>query len=207
VVNPADIDLTALLTQWYGLPARDEVALPDSCAWLPEPLRRWHGTARRWDVRILADHQMPAPETVRAGADGKAVFMTDHTGDWHWAFSVDEPESVVNGEPGGPWHPNPERLAAFLGHMILKQVFFTGPLRMRANSVPDGPVAEIVAGLEPFDVSSWMWGEPDDLILRGGDLLVEVFRNGREAGWYVQVAATRPETLTRLKGIAGVDWW
>ncbi|MFJ8110806.1 hypothetical protein [Streptomyces sp. NPDC096132] len=207
MIDPADIDLTALLSQWYGPPARDEVPLPDSCAWLPEPLRRWHRAVRRWEVRVLADHRMPAPEDMRPGADGTAVFMTDHTGDWHWAFSVDEPDGVVNGEPGGPWHANPERLAAFLGHMILKQIFFTGPVRMRAISVPDGPVAEIVAGLEPFDVSSWMWGEPDDRILRGEDLLVEAFRTGPGPGWYVQVAATRTQTLNRLKGIAGVDWW
>lgn len=205
MIEPASINLAEFVTTWYGPPGKDATPLPDSCDWLPRPLREWHVLASRWDVPLTSVTSMIPPERIEI-AEGKAIFMVDSTADWRWCFDPDDPYSVFDAELYEPWERNPERLPEFLVHSTVKQVFHTAPATMRAFAVPDVVLTEILGPLEEVAFGAWRWPTPGYRIFMGDNVLLEIIWSEREPGWFVEAAAPDSSTLSGLGNVAGVHW-
>jgi hypothetical protein len=205
VIEPVNIDLGEFLATWYGPAAKDPTPLPDSCAWLPRPLREWHVLAARWDVPLESVTTMIPPERIEA-ADGRAVFMVDATGDWRWCFDPEDPDGVYDAELHEPWERNPERLEEFLVHRAVSEVLHGAPATLRAFDVPDEALRDVLGPLEEAAFGAWRWPTPGYRTFMGDQVVVQIVRSGGEPRWYVQAAAPEPGRLSGLGDIAGVDW-
>ena len=205
MIEPTSIDLMEFLTTWYGPPGKDPTPLPNSCDWLPRPLREWHVLASRWDMPLTSVTWMIPPEQIKID-DGKAIFMEDATGDWRWSFDPDDPDSVFEAELYEHWQPVPERLPVFLVHSAVKQVFYTATARMRAFAVPTKVLMEILAPLQEVAFGAWRWPGPGERIFMGDNVLVEVVPSEYEPEWFVAAAAPEFNRLSGLENIAGVHW-
>ncbi|MBA9007273.1 hypothetical protein [Thermomonospora cellulosilytica] len=206
MIEPADIDLVGFLTIWYGPPTRDAKPLPNSCNWLPRPLQEWHVLTSRWDAQITHVTSMIPPEQIEVADDGMATFMVDATGDWHWSFNPEDPNSVFNAELHQPWERNPEQLPEFLVHSTVREVFFGAPARMQAFAVSDENLAQIIDTLEEVAFGAWQLPAQDDRIFMGDNVLVEAIPSPHEPDWYVAAAAPNFSHLSNLEKVAGVDW-
>lgn len=206
MIDPKSIDLTDFLVAWYGAPSESATSLPDSCDWLPEPLKEWHELTMRWDRRITYTTSMIPPERISVADDGKAIFMVDATGDWRWCIDPNDPESVFDAERYDPWERNPERLAEFLVHHTVREVVCGAAARMRALAVDDETLAKILAPLEEVAFGAWKWPAPGYRFFLGGTVLAEIIKAGSGSGWDVEVVSPEAGHLSRLEEISGVHW-
>ncbi|WP_203716953.1 hypothetical protein [Asanoa siamensis] len=202
--DPRDITLHDLITSWYGPPVRAAIPLPDTCDWLPAPLKHWHTLASRWDARLTRMTSMVPPEKIQVADDGKAVFMVDATGDWRWSFDPADPGTVHDAELYEPWQRNPEPFTQFLIHTATRELVHSVPHRLWTSAAPDAAVAEILSPLEEIGFGAWQWPTPGHRIFTGDDTLVQVV--AADGGWQVEVAAREPTALTRLESIATITW-
>lgn len=117
-IDPAAIDLPRFMVGWRGEPDRPAIRLPAEHQWLPEPLKDWYELTARWTSPSMNLKHMLTPAQIKA--TGKAVeFMTDPTGDWIWAFDLDDPQVVYDRELYEPWTRTAEDLPEFLVHNAL----------------------------------------------------------------------------------------
>lgn len=206
VIDPKSIDLTEFLATWYGAPRQSAKSLPDSCHWLPKPLKEWHELTMRWDRRITYSTSMIPPERINIADDGKAIFMVDATGDWRWCIDPNDPDGVFDAELYEPWERNSEGLADFLVHHTVREVVCGAAARVRALSVADDKLAEILASLEEVAFGAWKWPAPGYRIFLGGTALAEIVKGGSGSGWDVEVVSPDVESLSRFEEISGVHW-
>ncbi|MEU0238627.1 hypothetical protein ABZ234_13150 [Nocardiopsis sp. NPDC006198] len=205
MIDPGTIDLAEFLHTWYGAPSRRAAPLPDSCDWLPGPLKDWHTLARRWDTRLTHTTSMIPPEKILP-TDGKAVFMVDSTADWRWCIDPDEPDSVFDAEEYDPVERNPERLADFLVHNTVREAAFGAAARTWAPAVPDEALPEILSPMEEVAFGAWKWPVPGCRIFLGDGALAEIVEVDPDSGWEVHVAAPGFASLSRLENISGAHW-
>ncbi|MFI0962788.1 hypothetical protein ACH4S8_15505 [Streptomyces sp. NPDC021080] len=206
MIDPKNIDLPNFLATWYGAPSKSGTPLPDSCDWLPEPLKEWHTLTRRWDVRLTYTTSMIPPERIRIAEDGKAIFMIDSTGDWRWCIDPNDSDSVFDAELYAPWERNSERLTDFLVHNIVREVVCGANARMRALAVSDEALAEVLAPLEEVEFGTWKWPAPGYRIFMGDETLAEIIKADSGTGWDVDVVSPKFDRLSRLEKISGARW-
>ncbi|MFJ1932737.1 hypothetical protein ACIOGZ_08690 [Kitasatospora sp. NPDC088160] len=207
MIDPADIDLADFLAACYGPPSRSAVGLPDSCDWLPAPLREWHVLASRWEKRINFMTKMIAPERIRLAGDGNAVFMIDSTGDWRWCFDPANPDSVFEAGLHEPWEKMPERMSQFLVHATIREAVYGATFGTHALSVTEDVLREILAPMREVGFGEWNWPEPGYRIFMGEGFVAMVAKSvPGQPGWDVEVGAFESSTLSGLEDIPGVDW-
>jgi hypothetical protein len=206
VIDPRKIDLPDFLVTWYGAPSRSTIPLPDSCDWLPRPLKEWHALTSRWEKRLTFTTTMIPPEKIRIAEDRKAIFMVDDTGDWRWCIDPGDPDGVFDAERYGPWERNPEQLPDFLVHNTVREVVYGAAARIRASAVPEEILTEILAPMEEVAFGAWKWPTPSYRIFLGGAVLAETVEADPGPGWDVEVVASEFGRLAHLEGITGVHW-
>ncbi|MFE6765512.1 hypothetical protein [Streptomyces sp. NPDC057689] len=206
MIDPKTIDLPDFLVTWYGAPSRSATPLPDSCDWLPDPLKEWHTLTSRWEKRLTFTTKMIPPERIRIAEDGKAIFMVDATADWRWCIDPDDPGGVFDAERYDPWDRNPEQLTEFLVHNTVREVVYGATARVRALAVPEETLTEILAPMEEVAFGAWEWPAPGYRIFMGGATLAETVKADSGPGWDVEVVASEFDRLSYLEGISGVRW-
>lgn len=206
MIDPKNIDLTDFLVTWYGPPVRNLTPLPDSCDWLPSPLKEWHTLITRWDARITYTTSMIAPTEIHISDDGKAIFMVDATCDWRWCFDPNNPDTVFDAEFYDPWEKNPEELADFLVHNTVREVVYGATAKMQAFDVPGETLTQILAPMKEVAFGAWRWPTPGYRIFMGDDSLAEIIKDEHGPGWYVEIVAPEYGPLSRLENISGVNW-
>ncbi|GGV05679.1 hypothetical protein ACIG0C_35905 [Kitasatospora aureofaciens] len=207
MIDPASIELADFLATWYGPPARNAEDLPDSCNWLPTPLKKWHMLTSRWDKRINFTTKMLAPERIRLAGDGTAIFMIDSTGDWRWCFDPVNPDTVFEAGLHEPWEKMTERMSQFLVHGTVREAVYGAGFGMHALSVPDDILRAIIAPMEQVGFDEWNWPEPGYRILMGeGTLAIVAESVPGQPGWDVEIGAFEPSALSKFEDVSGVDW-
>jgi len=206
VIDPKNIDLPNFLATWYGAPSKSTTPLPDSCDWLPKPLKEWHTLARQWDTRLTYTTSMIPPEQIRITEDGKAIFMVDSTGDWRWCIDPNDSDGVFDAERYDPLERNPERLADFLVHNTAREVVYGATARMRALAVSDETLTNVLAPLEEVAFGAWKWPAPGYRFFMGDTTLAEIIKADSGTGWDVEVVSPKFDLLSRLEKISGAHW-
>ncbi|MGK5683627.1 hypothetical protein [Actinoplanes sp. URMC 104] len=207
MIDPSSIRTDEFLLQWYGAGDAGQFRMPVAGQWLPAPLRHWYElTAGLAEPRGRVKRFL-APEDIRA-EDGKAVFVTDATGDWRWAFDVEEPGVVYDGELYEQWHRNEEDLEQFLTHHAVQEAVHGARRLYWHTHVPESLVPAVVDGLEQIGFPQWRWPAEDDYRYFLGDLIVaEVVPDFGPPGHYqVHVASPDPHRLSYLDQLGAIDW-
>ncbi|MER7741045.1 hypothetical protein ABTX34_22430 [Streptomyces sp. NPDC096538] len=213
VIDPAEIDLFDFLTRWLGAPSPQGRPLPGDATWLPEPLREWHSLTSRWNKFPAGVNRVIQPSRIRMER-GKAVFMTDATGDWSWAFDSNNPNRIYEGEPGGEWRQVPEDLPQFLTHATVTEVIALAAFRGLGDQVPDEALDAVLAPMREVGFGAWQWPRPgyrnfmsDSLIASVGPAVEPTSpwlnRDGYSA---VRISGNSPSVLAYLDADTVVRW-
>ncbi|RBQ20019.1 hypothetical protein DP939_09310 [Spongiactinospora rosea] len=206
MIEPQSIELTDFLVTWHGAPSISAAPLPASCDWLPEPLKDWHILSKQWDRELTHTTWMVWPEDIRIGDDGKAVFMMDTTADWCWCIDPNDPDAVFDAEQYDPLKRNPEQLTVFLIHNTVREALHGTSPRMWAFDISSEILSEILSPMEEIAFGAWNWPEPGYRTFTDGAMLAEIARPDSGSGWFVAVAASQVETLSRLTEISEAHW-
>ncbi|HVL19227.1 MAG TPA: hypothetical protein VM387_14580 [Gemmatimonadales bacterium] len=206
MIDPRSIDLADLLVTWYGAPSRDERPLPASCDWLPEPLKKWHTFAARWDVQLTSTTVMISPEKVHVADDGMATFMVDATGDWRWCVDPAEPDLVFDAERYEPWERSSETLSELLVHNTVREVVYGARAGKRAVAASDEVLSEVLATMDEISFGPWRWPVPGFRTFMGSMTIAEAIETSASSGWDVDVVAPTLERLSHLDRLPGVHW-
>src|ERR1043165_2393932 len=201
VTDPATIQLTELLTTWYGTPSRDAAPSPPSSAWLPAALKEWHSLASQRDIHLTYTTSMIPPDSIRPTEDGKAVFMVDATADWRWSFDINDPDIVYDAEYHAPWSRNSERLSEFLVHNTIRELIFGAAVRLTAFTVSNQALAEVLRPLDEVEFGHWDWPAPGYRTFMEAGTIAEIVEPEAGSGWQVSVGMTRPDLLPRIPQI------
>jgi hypothetical protein len=194
------------LTAWFGPPARPAAEVPDE---LPEPLRRWHQLAGRWDRPLLRQNQIPAERQV----DGDLLLVGIET-QAVWLWGVDASVAVFEREntDGAEWTPTGEGYDEFLWHFVLVEAVFGGELGAGANNVAANGFPRLAATWAPIDVRPWRWPGPDHrLWVRDGVLAWTVVNDSpdaavNESSYYsIFIGARSNDELVILDDL-GIEW-
>ncbi|WP_377271640.1 hypothetical protein [Peterkaempfera sp. SMS 1(5)a] len=212
MIDPATIDLNRFWSYWHGQPTDSPTPLPDSCAWLPKPLREWHENSSQWDANLTAIKSMTPPQDISI-VDRKATFMSEDGGGI-WAFSADDPSIVLEGKLYGEWMESAESLSEFLIHNALQETAFTATHWRFCDEVPDAILPRVLAPMEEVSFSGWNWPHPGFRIFLGEGLVADVGPStGRQTPWAerlgyseVQIGATTCEALAYLDDLSNISW-
>ncbi|MFD8810172.1 hypothetical protein ACFV23_01380 [Streptomyces sp. NPDC059627] len=212
MINPMDIDLLDFLNRWYGAPTQAVTPLPPACHWLPAPLRAWYEASSQWDRPLMTIKEMNAPEEI-ASLDKKAIFMTD-PGDAIWAFDVEDPSIVWEGQMHEGWTQSAERLPEFLVHNALNEAAFNAAVRRSWDQVEVSRLEEILAPMTEVSFGGWLWPRPGHKIYLGEGLLADVGPAvadrapwGDKPGFAdVQIGSVDSDRLSYIDSIPNIDW-
>ncbi|MFF3685981.1 hypothetical protein [Streptomyces sp. NPDC002187] len=207
MINPKDIELSNFLRRWHGPIETNIEHLPSSCDWLPNPLRDWHELTSQWQTPITRMNHMTPPQEVNP-ENGLAVFL-ENQGVRQWAFSVNEPTAVHEGEDVYEMEKITEDLEVFLIHSALYEVAYGATFWRRCDAVPGEQLRHMLAPLArvAFDDSLTSIHLSDHVIAA-----VDPHMDGRsEWGalpdhWHIQVAATNSNELEYLNQHSGLSW-
>jgi hypothetical protein len=171
MINPSEILVEDLLIRWWGQPKRLPPLLPVETEWLPDQLKDHHRMLARWSAVPLDETLLVRPERIRTQS-GKAVFMKDHTGDWMWAFDVDDQDRVFECELGESWEVVPESLSETLLHQFLFDIVMLAPAQLKYDSIEDSAVVEITSRMQEVCFGGWRWPLPGGRIFVGDGIVV-----------------------------------
>ncbi|MGW2883427.1 hypothetical protein ACWDBP_46235 [Streptomyces sp. NPDC001233] len=213
MIDPKSIDLPSFLSSWYGPPSRPATPLPDTCSWLPAPLREWYEVSSQWTTPLTTLKRMRTPENIVALED-KAIFMAD-AGDAIWAFDVDTPSRVYEGQIHGGWTESTEDLPEFLIHNALHEAAFNATSRRACEQVEEERLDEILAPMTEVSFSGWQWPRPGHRIFLGDGLIADVGPAmedhapwGNKPGFTeVQIGSNNPALLSYVDEMSGIDWF
>lgn len=207
------ISLSSFLTAWYGPPISPSVPTSADVDWLPEPLKEWYGLSAQWNNELLATRRIRTPQQIDI-RDNLAVFMEDATGDFHWAFRMDDPNLVFDAELGQSWEPSDEGLAELLKHTALSEATFTARSWRECSHVEEAALPAILESMTQVAFGGSRWPTPGGRVYLKDSLLAEVLPamepgaawNVHAGHFEVRVASPRPELLDFLDEIDGVKW-
>jgi hypothetical protein len=215
VIDPTDISLPDFLSRWHATPDSSAWHLPDDLAWIPDPLREWYCLAYRWEQFRSVHNQIYKPWQLRK-KEGKVEFASDPTGDWFWAFDVEDSSSisVYEAELRGDWRLLSESLSEFLVHATLRQTLTSGKFGRTCSQVPNAVLPRILVDVEDIDFGGWGWPCPGHRILMSESLILDVGpamdfrapRRNREGFSSVRVSAFSSESLHYLDVVTSVKW-
>lgn len=158
------------LTAWFGPPARPRLtAVLDE---LPEPLRRWHQLAGRWDQPLLIQNQVPN----QAEYDGDLLVVGVET-QAVWLWGADDAGYVFEREntEGARWTSTGELYDEFLWHFALIDAVFGGEIGAGASNVSGEVVDRLVDTWEPVDARPWRWPGSDQRLWSRDGVLAWTF--------------------------------
>ncbi|MFJ8747438.1 hypothetical protein ACIRL2_49935 [Embleya sp. NPDC127516] len=211
MIDPLTIDVDGFLIDWCGPPLAPPRDLPASCRWLPEPLRDLHRLVSRWPGPrpYFGLLNMRDPEEIEA--KGRAVtFMSDPTGDWLWAFDLDDPDVVYDRELYEGWEEVDESLSVFLRHAVVQEAMCVGSAR-RWGEVPRDRLEDVLAPMTEVAFGAWRWPGPGRRIFMNDGLVAEVLSLegpgiSRPVPGLVEVsiAANTPKGLAYLDAVAEI---
>ncbi|MFJ6836844.1 hypothetical protein [Streptomyces sp. NPDC091209] len=212
MIDPPSIDLPRFLANWYGSPDAPPSRLPDSAAWLPEPLKEWHELSSQWTTPLMTLKRMRAPEEI-AVKGGKAIFMAD-PGDAVWAFDPDSPMDVYEGELYEGWEKSTESLSEFLIHNALNEAAYNATSRRACDEVAESRLDDILAPMTEVTFGGWRWPRPghrvfmsDALVASVGPALEDQAPWGNRPGYVqVQIGSNDPALLAYLDELGGLRW-
>lgn len=207
------ISLSDFLTAWYGPPISPPMPTSADVEWLPEPLKEWYGLSARWNSALLATRRIRKPHQIDI-QDNLAVFMEDATGDWHWAFRMDDPNLVVDAGLGEPWKLSDEGLAELIKHTALSEATFTARSWRECSHVDEAALPAILESMTQIGFAGSRWPTPGGRVYLNDSLLAEVLPAMEpgapwniHAGYFeVRVASPVPALLDFLDEIDGVKW-
>ncbi|GGQ88612.1 MULTISPECIES: hypothetical protein [Streptomyces] len=212
MIDPMQIDLPAFLRNWHGPSDAPVTPLASSYSWLPAPLREWYELSSRWSTPLITLKEMFTPDQIQPER-GRAIFMQDY-GDQAWAFEVNEPSVVLEGQPDGSWKRSAESLPEFLVHNAIHESAYNTPFWRACNDVPDSRLPEILATLQEVSFGGWLWPRPGHKIFLGEGLIANVGPAmedrapwGNVPGyWEVQIGAIDAIRLDYLDGMHDIRW-
>jgi hypothetical protein len=157
--------------------------------------------------------RMRAPEKI-AAAEGKAIFMTD-AGDAIWAFDVDNPSKVYEGELHEGWLESAELLPEFLIHNALNEAAFNAASRRSCEQVAEEHLDEILAPMTEVDFAGWRWPRPGHKIFLGEGLIADVGPAmedrapwGNRIGFAeVQIGSLNSTLLAYVDALSDIEWF
>lgn len=213
MIDPMSIDLPSFLSSWYGPPSQPATPLSDRCSWLPTPLKEWFGISSQWTTPLMTLKIMHAPESIVA-LEGKAIFMAD-AGDAIWAFGVDSPSRVYEGQLHEGWIESNEKLSEFLVHNALNEAAFNATSRRACEQVEEVHLDQILAPMTEVSFGGWQWPRPGHRVFLGDGLVADVGPAmedhapwGNKPGFAeVQIGSSNPELLSYLDEMPGIDWF
>lgn len=213
MINPRDFDTADFLGRWYGPPSScDRWTVPEE-VWIPEPLKEWYGFAASWSQIRSAGLVVYAPTLVQ-GSNGKFSFMKDPTGDWIWAFDVNEPDRVYEGEASGNLSRMAEGLDEFLVHSTLVQTVYASEFARHCDQLPLELLDGVLAPLDRVSFGGWSWPRPEYFVFLGDSLIANVgpavdvtapWRN-REGFAAVRIAGIARSDLAYLDSFSSIKW-
>ncbi|MFE1231787.1 hypothetical protein [Streptomyces sp. NPDC059442] len=213
MIDPADIELSEFLTRWHGAPLSSEQPLPAEASWLPAPLREWHALALQWKKLRSGANRMSEPSRIQVDL-GRAVFMTDATGDWIWAFDSENPDLVYEGSPGATLERVPERLPEFLVHLTVTETITVSESSRIGDQVPNEELPGILSPMQEVGFGEWQWPRSgyrtymsDSLIASVGPAVdpISPWLN-RDGYSSVRIAGVTPSALGYLDAVSTVEW-
>jgi hypothetical protein len=156
---------------------------------------------------------MRAPESI-VSLEGKAIFMAD-AGDAIWAFDVDDPSRVYEGQLHEGWMESSERLSEFLIHNALNDAAFNAISRRACEQVEEAHLDQILAPMTEVSFGGWQWPRPGHRIFLGDGLLADVGPAmedrapwGNKPGFVeVQIGSNNPALLSYMDEMPGIDWF
>ncbi|WP_234533431.1 hypothetical protein [Streptomyces shenzhenensis] len=212
MINPADINISDFLANWYGSPSSAEQR-QDSDTWLPAPLREWYGLVSRWNQLRSSSVRVYDPQGIRVEHD-KAVFASDPTGDWFWAFDASDSSSVYEAELRGEWKLVPERLPEFFIHLAVTVAASSATYARQCPQVPNAALPAVLTGMNEVSFGGWRWPRSGHRTFVNETLIADVgpamdFRapwRNREGFSAVSVSAMSSEALGHLDAVSTVKW-
>ncbi|WP_405977325.1 hypothetical protein [Streptomyces sp. NBC_00158] len=212
MLDPMQIDLQSFIQDWHGPADRPVVKLPSSCSWLPAPLREWHEFSSQWSPPLVRLKEMIAPERITVEG-GRAVFMEDF-GDQSWAFDVNNPSVVLEGQPNGEWVTSKEGLAEFIIHNAVQESAHMAPHWRSCSSFPDRLLPDVVTPLREVAFGGWLWPRPGHRVFLCEGIIAEVGPAMEDrAPWgdlpghsEIHIGAITASDLDYLNGVQGVEW-
>ncbi|GAA4119381.1 hypothetical protein GCM10022284_75100 [Streptomyces hundungensis] len=213
MINPMSIDLPGFLGDWYGPPCRPVAPLPESCSWLPAPLRGWHEVSSQWLAPLMTIKRMLAPESIVA-LEGKAIFMAD-AGDAIWSFDVDCPSRIYEGRLHEGWTRSSENLTEFLIHNALHEAAFNAKSKRACEQVELVHLDRILAPMSEVSFGGWGWPRPGHKIFLGDGLIADVGPAmedrapwGNKDGFVeVQLGGNEPDRISYVDQISDIHWF
>jgi hypothetical protein len=213
MIDPTSIELPRFLANWHGMTATSSRTLPEKCEWLPEPLKNWYNITTGWTSPIVNMKRMLPPEQIKQ-TDGKAVFMKDPTGDWLWAFDVEDMTTVYDAELHTEWERTAESLSEFLIHNACNETISGAENWRECTQVAVELVPKILTPMTEVAFSGWRWPRRGGRVFMSETLLAEVGPAMKpNAPWEdrpgyaeVRVAAIESTHLAYLDEMTSIDW-
>ncbi|MFI1932308.1 hypothetical protein [Streptomyces sp. NPDC020330] len=213
MIDPATINLPNFIANWYGNPDLPRESLPEQHAWIPAPLRTWHEISRQWSTPLVTLKKMISPEEIEA-RDGKAIFMID-PGDSAWAFDMNDPNIVYEGQLYEGWVASSESMTEFLKHNLLNEAAFNAPATRFSEAVNFEALERTLEPMTEVSFGGWLWPQPGHRIYMNSVMVADVgpsieesepFGN-REGLASVQIGSISPKNLEYLDAIHQVEWF
>ncbi|MFF1739517.1 hypothetical protein [Streptomyces mirabilis] len=213
MIDPMDINLPEFLTRWCGPPDVSVRQIPSDFAWIPHQLKEWYSLVYRWEKIRSTDNQVYKPRQIRVN-QGKVEFAADPTGDWFWAFDVEDSNSVYEAELRGEWRLVPESLSEFLVHVTLREAAGLANFGRTCSQVPDECLPRVLRGVEEIAFGGWGWPRSGHRMFMSESVIMDVGpamdfkapRRNREGFFSVRVSGISSETLGYLDEISPVKW-
>ncbi|MFJ6770591.1 hypothetical protein ACIQOV_06400 [Kitasatospora sp. NPDC091257] len=212
VINPRSLDLTRFLTDWYGPRDVPAATLPAAAAWLPAPLKAWFTLEMQWSIPLVISQKMIPCDAIEP-RDGMAIFMTDSSGDWRWAFDVSTPNVVYESALHRAWEMASEELSDLLLHNAIGESVMNSRASRLCSHVPANLLPEILAPMDEVGFLEWRWPAPGCRTYMGDSLVAQVGPSiSRTAPWgpidqyfEVQVGTSKIDGVSYLDGL-GIEW-
>ncbi|MEU6381536.1 hypothetical protein [Streptomyces sp. NPDC046909] len=212
MIDPIQIDLPTFIRDWHGPSSMPVTPLPSKFSWLPSPLKEWYELSSQWSDRLITIKEFLAPDQIEI-EHGKAIFMEDY-GDQSWAFDVNNPSIVLEGQSDGSWKRSTETLSEFLIHNIMHDSAHNAPFQRACNNVPDSYLPDILTAMQEVTFGGWLWPRPghqiflsDGIIADIGPAMDDEAPWGDKPGYFeVQIGATTSRRLDYLDEMHAIRW-
>ncbi|MFE0739155.1 hypothetical protein [Streptomyces sp. NPDC058855] len=212
MIDPASINLSKFLADWYGPPDKPTRQLPADYSWIPSPLASWYQVSSRWERSLVTLKKFYKPEEIKV-TEGMAIFLED-PGEAIWAFNPDSPWDVYEGQLYTPWEKAREPLNEFLIHNAVQEAAYNATSRRSCDEVELGLLQSILTPMTEVAFGGWRWPRPGHRIFMNSTLIAdigpaieEVEPWGDKPGYVsIQIGSSTQTGLAYLDEIHAIDW-
>jgi hypothetical protein len=198
---PREAAVGWFLRAWHGVP---ELPLAPATAQIPSLLGRLLLLGRSYPTICGRQNRLIDPVEV---GDGRVCFYVENQSVYRWAFRPGEPDPVVVGQfhDADGWVVERERLSGFLLQVCPFEALFSASYSASASWLPPEALPEVLdpGRLRPV-LTPWRWPEDPTVFHASDDAIAMTCQQHRATGttgFYVMVAAQRPEPLAYLPDV------